>query len=192
MSYILEALKKSERERARGRIPTLETVSNQGVSQKSLWLGVLLGAGALLLAAFVAIWVLEPRFSQPSGLAENPNTPKVSGERQAAIAANEPRPEVSVEIRETGAAEPGAESPAVAPRRVAAVDELEPGVRQRVRDLSVNVVSYSDVPERRFVMFNQRIVRESETVGDGIVVKRITPEGALLSVGGYEILVRPD
>lgn len=192
MSYILEALKKSERERARGRIPTLETVSNQGVSRRSLWLGVLLGAGALLLAAFVAIWVLEPRFSRPSGLADDPGAPKVSGERPAAVVANEPGPEASVEIHQTGAAETGPEPSDVAPRRVAAIDDLEPGVRQRIRDLSVNVVSYSDVPERRFVMFNQRIVRESETVGGGIVVKRITPEGALLSVGGYEILVRPD
>jgi len=61
MSYILDALKKSERERAKGNIPTLETVPDSGAGRRALWVGVLIGAGALLLVGAVAwLVILRP------------------------------------------------------------------------------------------------------------------------------------
>lgn len=191
MSYILEALKKSERERARGRIPTLETLSRQGVSRKSLWLGAGLGAGALLVLAGLA-WLINVQFFRwPASGAGGDPAAVAPADRSQPAAAPDPVPEASIEVRAAGEASPVPDSGG-GERRTPAVDDLGVEARRLVRDLSVNVVSYSEVPERRFVMLNQRIVREGESVGDGVVVKRITPEGALLSVGDYEVLIGPD
>lgn len=190
MSYILEALKKSERERARGSIPTLETVAGRGVSRKPLWLGVLIGAGAL--SGLVAMaWLVNlqwPRWSVP---APDDKAAGAAGMQQPPAAAGD-SPDTAVRVQSAGTRMHQEGSTKPAPRRVDDIGELDPASRARVKALSINVVSYSDVPERRFVMLNQRIIRESESAGDGVVVKRILPEGALLSVGDYEILIGPD
>lgn len=189
MSYILEALKKSERERARGNIPTLETATQQGVSHKFLWLGILLGAGTLLLLLAIA-WFINLQFFRSPGPAGDGTAAGAPASAPAESTAAGTGTETSVEIRSSRT--PTDSETGDASRSVTNMNELDADARRRIEGLSVNVVSYSDVPERRFVMLNQRIVRESETVGDGVVVKRITREGALLSVGDYEILISPD
>lgn len=194
MSYILEALKKSERERARGRIPTLDTISGQGVSHKSLWLGVALGAGALLVLATIA-WLVNYQFLRPQApeVMGNAADSATSPARKAPEETTDPgEPRASLRVRRTGGDTQPGDAGGDAARRVADIDDLPAAARRRIEGLSVNVVSYSEEPARRFVMLNQRIVRESDTVGDGVIVKRITPKGAMLAVGDYEILIEPD
>jgi len=41
-------------------------------------------------------------------------------------------------------------------------------------------------------MLNQRIFRESDIVDDGVVVKEILPEGVLLRIGEYEVVIGAD
>lgn len=194
MSYILEALKKSERERAKGNIPTLETVSDTGVSRRALWLGVLLGAGALLLVVLAA-WLVSAQFfrsdsstsppvtagTAPHGGVDEPAARTDDPPAQTEAPRSEPETRPAIDDREP---QP--------PQRVAEVSELDAGAQARVRDLSVNVVSYSQQPERRFVMLNQRIFRESDMVADGVIVKEILPEGVLLRVDDHEIVIGAD
>lgn len=203
MSYILDALKKSERERAKGNIPTLETVADTGVSRRALWLGVLIGAGALLLVALAA-WLVSLQFFRadplPGRAATAPAT-SVDGPSASAPADEDPAPAEASATQDDKALESGTEPASrrtsekrepQAPQRVAEISELGPDAAARVRDLSVNVVSYSQSPERRFVMLDQRIFRESEMVDDGVIVKEILPEGVLLRVGNYEIVLTAD
>lgn len=189
MSYILEALKKSERERSQVNIATLQTTPQVVFSNRSLWIGMLIGGLALAAVAALA-WFVNLQLARTD--AANPVPVPAAAESSApeaspAQAAVEPAPAAA---RDSA---PAASSGTVAAaQRVSTVSELDPAAREKVQSLSLNVVSYSKVPERRFIMVNQRIVRESETVGDGIVVKRILPEGALLGVGPYEVMVRPE
>lgn len=187
MSYILEALKKSERERSRVNIATLQTSSQVVFNNRSLWIGMLIG-GVALAAVATAAWLVGFRLDHTGPVSAVPPATESSSASGAAPArsvdsAGRPRlPE--------SAPEPAAEASRA--RRVDGMSDLDPSARARIQGLSLNVVSYSDVPSRRFIMVNQRIVRESETVGDGIVVKRILPGGALLGVGSYEVMVRPE
>jgi general secretion pathway protein B len=187
MSYILDALKKSEQERNRGNIPTLHTTSQVVFSHRYLWIGILIGVGALSLVAALA-WFINLRLFQPAA------SPAASAQRDsiAEIGVKQPEAAPRPETKEGEAGSPSTTSAAVEPRPVDGGGELSADAKARVEGLSVNVVSYSDVPARRFVMLNQRIVRESETVGEGIVVKQILPDGAVLSVDGEEILIRPE
>ena len=204
MSYILEALKKSERERRRGNINTLQTSSQIVLSQRSMWIGFLIGVVALSTVAATA-WFVNHQLAGPVAVrsAASPEPPRREPGRESHQASNRapgqalhsptptPRAPASSAALDTSAAPPQARSSG-AVQRADNVDQLDPADRARIEGLSLNVVSYSDVPARRFIMVNQRIVHESETVGDGVVVKRILPNGALLDVGKYEVMLRPN
>lgn len=182
MSYILEALKKSERERQRGNIATLQTAPQVVLNHRSLWLGMLMGA-AVLAALVVIAWFVDPRLARRA--ADVPRTATASGARPGAAQSKaQPQP--------SGPSAASAPAKAGAPQRVDSISQLDPADRARIQGLSLNVVSYSDVPRRRFIMVNQKIVHESESIGDGVVVKRILPGGALVTVGRYEIMLRPN
>lgn len=187
MSYILEALKKSERERQRGNIATLQTSSQIVLSHRSLWIGFLIGVVALSAVAATA-WFVRLQLTGSTVV-----SPSASPEPSRQESRAPPAPQQTQ--TSSAVAGSGTAAPAKAPdsaQRVDSIDQLDAAARARVAGLSLNVVSYSEVPARRFIMVNQRIVHESETIGDGVVVKRILPNGALLDVGKYEIELRPD
>src|SRR5262249_57442223 len=81
MSYILDALKKAERERQFAKIPTVNTVHRSSWDrQRPIWLWI---AGAAVLAnAALLIWLLRPesgrmRETSPAPVASAPMTPAV-------------------------------------------------------------------------------------------------------------------
>ncbi|MDH3690282.1 MAG: general secretion pathway protein GspB, partial [Gammaproteobacteria bacterium] len=57
--------------------------------------------------------------------------------------------------------------------------------------LSVNVVSYSEVPSRRFVMINETLYKEGQEISTGLMVDEITPNGPILRYQGNRFLMRP-
>lgn len=189
MSYILDALKKSEQKRNRGNVPTLQTSSRAVFGQRSLWLGIVIGMASLLVVAGAA-WLINARWFQSAapGATETAAESRVpeSASGAATASASTSASVAPAEPEAAPAPEPAAEA-----IRVDSVDQMDANARARLEELSLNVVSYSETPARRFVMLNQRIVRESGTVGDNVVVKRIMPGEALLRVGDYEILVSP-
>jgi general secretion pathway protein B len=187
VSYILEALKKSERERQRGNITTLQTSSQIVLSQRSLWIGFVVGVAALGAVAATAWFVRLQLTGSP--VVSPAASPEPSRQESPAPTAPQ-QSQTSSAVVDSGTAVPA--QPADTVQRVESINQLDAPSRARVAGLSLNVVSYSKVPAHRFIMVNQRIVHESETIGDGIVVKRILPNGALLDVGKYEIMLRPD
>jgi len=57
--------------------------------------------------------------------------------------------------------------------------------------LALDVLVYSDVPAERFVFINGRKYVEGQTLADGVVIEKITPDGALLRQEGKQIVLRP-
>jgi general secretion pathway protein B len=109
MSYILEALKKVEQERAIGQVPGIasghEPRHRTGFSR---WLWVVIAV--LVLNALLLVWALWPRFDSRlvQGLvdkAPDPGPPVVSGFTQAAPQAGKP---VVAAVKPTAPAKPAA------------------------------------------------------------------------------------
>jgi general secretion pathway protein B len=92
MSYILDALKKAEKERDLGNVPKLETVHDSPPDagrRPGLWM--VIGIGLLANAAVLAWWLWpEPRI-EPAATAGMPDTPAV-------IAAQAPSPVASPSV----------------------------------------------------------------------------------------------
>lgn len=90
MSYILDALKKSEKERQRGMVPDLSTVQDitmQGPNKRSLWPYLLLVA--LLLNAGIILW-LAPLQSKKQNIIVQSSVKKQSDLRASVSASPEP------------------------------------------------------------------------------------------------------
>jgi general secretion pathway protein B len=182
MSYILDALRRSQAERERGQVPGLdaqlapaEAPSPARRAGAALWLGIGLGVGGL--AALVIWW-------------QRPVPPVVVATPQAAPAAPAPAPlprVVSVPpvvvapapapvARQPPAPAP---APAVAVPRTLTLAELTPEQRRELPPLVMGGSIWSENPQSRFVIVNGQVVREGESAGAGVTVERIAQKAVL-------------
>ena len=60
------------------------------------------------------------------------------------------------------------------------LDELPVAIRAAIPDLSFAGHVYSDVPQKRLIIINNRIVREGDLVTNGLTLEKIDSEGVVL------------
>lgn len=170
MSYILDALKKSDQERQQNNGPNLQSVHRQQpllkpVSSK-LWLLVVF----LLVIIFVTGGWLFLSLSQPPLMAA-----KLSEAKQAKGSAPQPvsqTPEQSLAptevVHNTGLP-------------IVELWELPDPVRQQIPPMTFSFHVYSENPARRTIIINKQRVREGSTVSAGLVLEEITPQGVVFN-----------
>ncbi len=207
MSYILDALKKSERERSLGHVPTLSTVHSypkSPVSRRWLWLALVLLIMLMLLGVAiygVMFWSQDDVVQSTSEKSQAVSARArrvVATQKSASTAVTKPAltnadpPKVAVKTPES-ATSPISRSATTAhtSRSYPTIGDLDDGMRQRLSEIVVNVVSYSEQPSRRFVMINQKIYRQGQTVNSQLAVVEIKPQGAVLRFQGREFLAVP-
>ncbi len=209
MSYILDALKKSERERSLGAVPTLETVHDFSTTPRKrpgfrilalalVILFALLGAGIYGAMFWEAREIAGSDTNNAESLPVEPREPPVQHVQAAppsevtleAPTVRDDVPEVVPQVADPRpAAKPAAAAPAA--KNYPLLGELSDETRGRLSDIVVNVVSYSENPRRRFIMVNQKIYREGTTINSDVSVVEIRPEGAVMRYRGREFLVTP-
>jgi general secretion pathway protein B len=211
MSFILDALKKSETERQQQTGAEFSSVPSSSDDPPSMkWLWILIGLLAVNMAVLLGI-LLRPDAPAPA-LAELP-TPAVetvpaqpsagpSFEEQVAVAREQQAEkeiaaaEVLAEIPQESvlAADPApaASTTTAAPRpvrRVQTFDEVRMRGSLQVPDLHLDIHVYSEVPDQRFVFINMVKHREQSRLDEGPVVSEITPEGVILDYQGTSFLL---
>ena len=189
MSYILDALKRAERDRHAARVPTLATVHASAHPPRPRWPWV---AGGVLLVNVVAIVVLLLRagpIAGPTNTIESPGPP---------TAASRPaRPQKSVEPPTTGrhvTTEPGASrSTAVAPPQIALVRPgpvPEGGTPQSsLTALKLEMVVNADDPAERAVYISGRRYVSGQSLESGAMVESIAPDAVVLRWAGHRYLL---
>lgn len=179
MSYILDALNKSEQQRERQQPPRLTSFHHKREPVKSRawrWIVVLIVL-ALLNSLFLWYWM---RTSTPE-----PQTPPVLRESVTpSVAAPEPA------IRDTYEGElitPESIDKMPSPRPVNAVNvaELPANVQRQIPDLSFSSHIYSEDPSLRMVSINGRNIREGDVIAEDLEVVEITEEGVILRYMHY-------
>ena len=197
MSFILEALKKSAREREKGSIPTLETdhqpdddlhftPTSRGNLKKVVALAVFccLCIGLFFLGKTIFFPSAPP--VQPPG---SPQHPQLTPDTQpvAVPPANQefhqplPPPTKLQQTRDNPTTiqpipawtEPGQK------KQISLLKELPPSIRDQIPPLHFAGHVYSENPAQRMIMINNTIVREQESI-QKVRLQTITMDGVIL------------
>ena len=190
MSFIHDALRRSQQQRDQARELTVESVhaSHDGIApQPGSRLVYALLVTAILTAG--AVWLLSGR-----GLSERGDT--VPGKTTAGIRADNGAVSAAPGQIDRGIPAPG---PVVAPSQqpvslsgppvqpvypdLPFAWELQEPLRQRLASVAVTIHVYAPGPTNRVLFLNDREYRQGDRMADGVEVVEIVPEGAVLRVG---------
>ena len=187
MSYILDALKKSEKERALAHIPTLRTPGQTEKKRVPLSWFLFISVLAILIVGLFAVqfWWGPPqtaRLVQEEPKEKQDASALIQTERTVETQSQDETIALGAEVIELS------DGPSV-PVDIA---HLDPSIRKRLPELSINALSYSPNQTKRFVMINQDIFREGEELDDSIVVEEIKKSTVVLSFEGRLFILRPN
>ena len=216
MSFILEALKKSEQKRQEGEIPGLETRHRQVIESRSgrlRWIWIL--APILIINAGVLFWLIGPRplvDKKPAVASSRPavdkpadlsKPDKYSPPSPAQVVQRDPAPPLAVPVESTAkvpeqlpektqAEEPVAEVPVKtgAGNRVYTLAELPLQIRRDIPEIHMSLHAFNrDDPAASLVRINGQILREGSQLANKFSLEKITEDGAIFSYQGYRFLI---
>jgi len=200
MSFILDALKKSETDRQQqtgAEFSSIPSSSGQPSSFKWLWILALL----LVVNFAVLVGILMrpdkvadvPETVQPQPI-EQPRVSEPSFEERVADAKQSQEP-----VTETGpdilpVEEQPAEAVSVAAPepnrpRLMTIDELRLNGSLQMAELHLDIHVFADDPAERFVFINMTKHRENSQLAEGPVVAEITTDGVILEYQGRTFLL---
>ena len=209
MSFILDALKKSESDRQRQNAPDISDVPlAAGKSATPRWLLPLIGLLAVNLVVLVVILIKPSQVITPTTVVPEAAAPVIVSKPTAqptqvtAEAKPAPRSETSTpvvheempaNIQSRPAAvvsQPTAQraGPAVTETRLT-FNDVRLAADLNLPDLNIDIHVYSAQPVDRFVFINMNQYRENATLAEGPLLREITPEGAVLEYGGATFLL---
>ena len=195
MSFILDALKKSEAERQRQNAPGIASIPERHkakTSGKWIWLVTgllavnLLALGALLLwksggQAPVETPIASTQLEPPAATFSEMVTEVKRSQRSVS-----PPAEVQQQTEDDAVTTAAPPAPAENAMRGQVNTGLETFNDLRVKgelqlpDMHLDIHVYSGAPEDRFVFVNMAKYKENATLSEGPVVKEITPDGVVL------------
>ena len=226
MSYILDALKKSEQDRKQGEVPGLNSFQGQPRPPRStsrIILYILIGA-LFLNALVLGIWVVSRDPDPPQATADiSENVANEAAEEPAVQSTGSPDssdivPESASSEAETIAtpSEPAAEREISdleleADQQAVDTDEaadlsldpdtgeeeeatstklvkyssLPPNIRSDMEDINISAHYYANDPQARMASINGRIMRQGQSVKNGLVLEEITRKGVVFSFRKY-------
>ena len=190
MSYILDALRKSQAERERGRVPGLDAQPEPGPRAAAAPAdarrtgGLLAVAGVGLALVLGAAWWWRPApvvaTVAPATVAPAVVAPPLQAPVQAPlpVVVSAP-PTVAPTPAPTPASVPAPVLATTAPRAVP-LAQLAADQRRDLPPLVLGGSIWSESALGRFVIVNGQVVREGETAAPGVVLEQITPRSLLV------------
>ncbi len=200
MSFILDALKKSDNKRPQTSPPRLDTDHGQAAQSRRRPLrGYLLGL-VLLLNVGLLLWFFVPW--RPAPLADSKpavaiQRPEVNLPPLAAIEIPRPQADPAAPL---AAIKPPAQAPAQASVQLAPVpldenriyllSELPTAVRRRIPPLHMSLHAFSKAGgSAGLVRINDQMLREGARLDGRFLLDRISPDGAVFRFEGYRFLL---
>ncbi|MEG1325304.1 MAG: general secretion pathway protein GspB [Janthinobacterium sp.] len=218
MSYILEALKKSQAERQLGELPSIHAPQVQlhdgaasgAASRAPVWLA--LGGVAVAVASALLLWqpwqaaatapavapaVLAQAVPAPMPAVVPPAVPV-----PAPVAVAVPPAAIAAPVHHARpVAEPKQESPSPAPAPAVpvpapAAEEAVPGMRdlpepiqRQIPPVAIGGYIYSKNPADRLLLVDKVLRHEGEELAPGLVLEKLQPKAAIFSFKGYRYRV---
>jgi len=203
MSFILDALRKSEAERQKQDTPGFVHVPD-GSQQKSTrkWFWLVAGLVAVNVAV-LAVVLLRPDTALNS-IRTNTPTNTIDSKPAANIAADVVAEPIAAQANNSGTAQqvdtiqllptdPVASGDAAPSSTIsesfATFNNLRTQGVLNLPDMHLDIHVYSGQPEDRFVFINMSKYKERGALAEGPLVKEITPEGVILEYQGTSFLL---
>jgi len=191
VSYILDALKRSERSRQRHRPLVYRSASTAARVVPNTFIAILIGV--LLVGTVVAVywWRLSSTTPEPDlPVTEVPMPAASASAGQEKIAERLRPPALSHSSTESGF-RPLADSTTVTRRAAPPPREDNAGpvplltampaeFQDRLPPMEVNIHVYSPDPAQRILYINNRAYRQGDEVTGGAVVEEVVPDGVVL------------
>jgi len=190
MSYILEALRKSERERRRNEKPSIHVIADDVYTHATQsWLKwfvmlVLFGVGV----AGVFLWAKTNSTDTSDPMTSHASTDHIVLP-SSVMPSNADKP-LQVESME----HPSASSTITKPeakmqsetrdRKIQDISKLPVNIQQALPVIHIAGHIYAKSPAARIVMVNGNIVHEGDIVASGLVLESITPDGVVFRYRG--------
>jgi general secretion pathway protein B len=207
MSFILDALRKSEAERLRKDTPGFSDLPGSAPQKTtSHWVWIVAALIVINLSVLIVIFMKPGRVQEP--LADNPAAEaKRVSPAAASLSAmvDEPAPAVRPAAMPTDpvtravtdiATQSANPAPPVARYGSATITEsyatfnnLRAQGLLQLPDMHLDIHVYSNEPEDRFVFVNMSKYKERATLDEGPVVREITPDGVILEHHGTKFLL---
>jgi general secretion pathway protein B len=204
MSFILDALKKSETERQKQNTPGFADVPDATSPPRApRWLWVLGGLLAINVVVLLGV-MLRPELNPTTAItapaeaipAETSSEASFSdmveeAKRKQAVPVAESTTEgiTDAEAQPVGRTASVARTPEKISQNYATFNELRADGTIMLPDLHLDIHVYSEHPADRFVFVNMSKYREQGRLTEGPVVKEITPEGVILEHLGNGFLL---
>ncbi len=202
MSFILDALKKSETERQEQTGAEFSNVpSSSGEPQSFKWLWIL--ALLLLVNVIVLFGILLREEEVPDTPAPIEQTPVEQSQpasssfedRVAEARQNQPAPDTTTAepppllTANVAPAEASAQTVSQSRPRLMTIDELRLDGSLALPELHIDIHVYAEDPAERFVFINMKKHRENSQLDEGPVVAEITTDGVILEHQGSTFLL---
>lgn len=209
MSYILDALKKSDQQRQHAKAPTLlsthatpAAASSRRVAVNLWWALALIGIGLLIgwwrpwqTEAPVVVQPTYPVIPPPASVTLPEALPKALAAAPPAPSRDETPVEPTPAVSNTVSKATAAASPADNPTQTATEPppeipllqqhELPPEVRQSLPAISIAFHQYASQPGGSRVMINNSVLHAGDAIAPGLKLEQITADGVILSYQGY-------
>ena len=217
MSFILDALRKSEQERQRNEQPGIADVRYQKPNNSlAVWIPLVILLVVINISLLLFLWLrgsppatIEPiavRQSAPAQLSAPTDQPAADpsySNRQLAseltpdlqnpetpVAAAPTQPQTQTQTQNKPAAPaPTPASSSNSYGNLPTLTELTLAGSMELRPLRLDIHVFSNQPSERFVFINMAKYREGDTLKEGPVLNAITDSGAVLSYQGRKFIV---
>ena len=209
MSFILDALKKSEAERQRKSVPGFADIPDaRSIPGSQRWWWVVGGLLALNAAVLLGVFYLpagtEPPVAakpvrqatiipEPVDRTAPATSPAAFSDIVAEARRNRPpqeRPTTTEPQRQDPVpAATGAQSRVTVSEDLSTMGELRADGSLRLPELHLDIHVYSEKPAERFVFINMGKYKEGDRLAEGPAVREIRPDGVVLDQGGTRFLM---
>lgn len=217
MSYILDALKKSDQERKHSEVPGLNSFQDQPkppIATSRILLYFLIGA-MLINALAIGLWLNFRQAPEDITIASSPAESTEHSElttatsptaepavTKAAKSPAEAEPETAAEAEPTtdGSEDTSQSAEIIAEEQAeeevptedekgeltqTSFEKLPADIRSDLPKLTIAAHYYAGKPSARMASINGRIMREGQTINDGLVLEEITKEGVIFRFRDY-------
>ncbi|HLU05239.1 MAG TPA: general secretion pathway protein GspB [Woeseiaceae bacterium] len=209
MSFILDALKKSEAERQRKSVPGFADIPDaRSEPRAQRWWWIIGGLLTINAAVLSSVFLIPDRdeATEAAPVQQAAATRQPVREPAPATATPVPFAEIVAEAKKNRppqdvptTTEPQRQDPAPATtpansrvtmsEQLATINEVRAEGSLQLPELHLDIHVYSEKPPERFVFINMSKYKEGDTLSEGLAVREIRTDGVVLEQGGTRFLM---